>query len=107
MTVMLDYLSSAADDYISYASATSTLPCWRCGQVFAISIAVSMLLAFTIEKPVRRSDPPFSDTDTPPELTVLGIPKGVPGLTQASPMLPTQLFHCSSYLAPASWLSSF
>src|SRR6267143_3792396 len=74
-----------AGDYIfiSIASATSTVPCSRCAHPLAIFRAASMLPAFTTENPVKRFDPPPSDT--PRELTVLGFPKGLPGLTKASP----------------------
>jgi hypothetical protein len=94
-------------DYIpiSIASATSTVPCSRCGHLLAISRAASMLSAFTVENPVKRFDPPPSDT--PRELTVLGFPKGLPGLTKASPRPRTHALHFSLYLAPSSGLLNF
>src|SRR3989304_2857953 len=96
-----------AGDYIpiSIASATSTLPCSRCGHFLAISRASSMLSAFTMENPVRRFVPPPSVT--PPELTTLGLLRGVPRLTMAAPRPPTQDFHFDIYLAPSSGLPNF
>src|SRR5260221_2722184 len=83
-------------DYISIASATSMVPCSRCGQSLAIFRATSMLSAFMIENPVKRSDPPLSDTAL--ELTFFCIPIGY-SFTSASPILPTQTCHVALYCA--------
>jgi hypothetical protein len=63
------------------------------------------LRAATIEYPVKRFDP--LPSDTPLELTVLVFPKGVPGLTKASPRPPTQAFHFPMYFALSSGLLNF
>src|SRR3989304_3577713 len=90
---------------ISIASATSTVPCSRCGHFFTISRAASMLPAFTTENPVKRFD--TAPSVTPPELTTLDLFRGWPGLTIASPRPPTQAFHFDMYLVPSSGLLNF
>ena len=64
----------AGGGYISLTSATSIVPISRNGSARAISSAASMPSAFTIKNPDKGSGPPLSDT--PPELTVLDLPKG-------------------------------